>query len=137
MFQNANSLNSLLKYGIKDAQRDMSRKGGKIEFFDTYKFFEELYLNPQRYFNGSAPVNVTGHCHQCPNATDWRYCGVYVNFISHRKIYARKKADSYSGDCAWEERDSYMWWDELHPSEQTGRLLAKELVKKLEGNSLY
>lgn len=30
-----------------------------------------------------------------------------------------------------------MWWDELHPSEQTGRLLAREIVNKLEGRSKY
>jgi phospholipase/lecithinase/hemolysin len=42
-----------------------------------------------------------------------------------------------SGDCKWEERDSYMWWDELHPSEQTGRLVAQEVVKKLDGKSIY
>ncbi|KAH7305576.1 hypothetical protein B0I35DRAFT_492983 [Stachybotrys elegans] len=116
MFQNANSLNDLMRVSIRDAQKEMSRKGGRIEFFDTYKFFQELYISPQNYFNGTAPVNVTGHCRQCPNAT-WTMCGI--------------------GDCTWEERDSFMWWDELHPSEQTGRLLAKEIAKKLDGTSVY
>jgi phospholipase/lecithinase/hemolysin len=45
--------------------------------------------------------------------------------------------DRNRGDCKWEERDSYMWWDELHPSEQTGRLLASEINNKLEGRSSY
>lgn len=76
-FQYANALNALLQVGVKEFQRDLSDEDeGRVEFFNTYKFFEELYLNPQRYFNGTAPANVTGHCHQCPNATDWRYCGV-------------------------------------------------------------
>lgn len=42
-----------------------------------------------------------------------------------------------SGDCIGDERDSYMWWDELHPSEQTGRNLAKEMLKKINGQSIY
>lgn len=36
-----------------------------------------------------------------------------------------------------DQRDSFMWWDELHPSEQTGRLLAREIAKKLDGKSKY
>jgi phospholipase/lecithinase/hemolysin len=77
MFQYANALNALLQAGIQDTQRDLSgQNDARIEFFDTYKFFEEIYLNPDEYFNGTAPANVTGHCHQCPNATDWHYCGV-------------------------------------------------------------
>lgn len=40
-----------------------------------------------------------------------------------------------SGDCEWEERDSFMWWDELHLGEQTERLLAQEIVKRLDGKS--
>ncbi|CAH0044984.1 unnamed protein product [Clonostachys solani] len=114
MFQYANALNALLQVGVRSFSQ---KRDARIEYFDTYRFFEEIYLNPDQYFNGTAPANVTGHCHQCPNATDWRYCGV--------------------GDCTLEERDSYMWWDELHPSEQTGRLLAREIVNKLEGRSAY
>lgn len=45
--------------------------------------------------------------------------------------------DAGSGDCTLEERDSYMWWDELHPSEQTGRNLAAEMHLKIEGKSKY
>lgn len=74
MFQNVNSLNALLKHGIKDVQKEIAPKGGRIEFFDSYKFMEELYINPAKYFNGTAPPDVTGHCRQCPNAT-WSLCG--------------------------------------------------------------
>lgn len=69
-------MNALLKAGISELRGNIAPKGGKIEFFDTYRFFEELYLHPQQYFNGSIPANVTGHCHQCSNATDWHYCGM-------------------------------------------------------------
>lgn len=73
MFQYANALNALLQMGVRSFSQ---KRDARIEYFDTYRFFEEIYLNPDQYFNGTAPANVTGHCHQCPNATDWRYCGV-------------------------------------------------------------
>jgi len=82
-----------------------------------YGFFEEMYYNPTRYFNGSIPANVTGHCHQCPVPSNYSYCGI--------------------GDCTMAQRDSYMWWDELHPSEQTGRNVAAEILKKIRGDSKY
>lgn len=76
MFQNVNSMNALLRAGISELRGNIAKKGGKIEYFDTYRFFEELYLHPQQYFNGSIQANVTGHCHQCSDATDWHYCGM-------------------------------------------------------------
>ncbi|KAF8310069.1 hypothetical protein DL93DRAFT_2169916 [Clavulina sp. PMI_390] len=109
------TINRLVQDGITSLQQKWS--DSKIEYFNTYDFFFELYDNPTKYFNGSIPANVTGHCHQCPNATDWHYCG--------------------DGDCTLDQRDSYMWWDELHPSEQTGRNIAKEMLKKILGTSLF
>ncbi|THU85205.1 hypothetical protein K435DRAFT_869531 [Dendrothele bispora CBS 962.96] len=94
-----------------------SRSGGYVEYFDSYAFFEEVYRHPDVYFNGSVPANVTGWCHQCPDPLDFHFCGI--------------------GDCTEAERDSYMWWDELHPSEQTGRNVAMELFKKIKGVSRF
>ena len=33
--------------------------------------------------------------------------------------------------------DSFFWWDSLHPSEQTWRELAGEVVRVLNGSSDY
>jgi phospholipase/lecithinase/hemolysin len=30
-----------------------------------------------------------------------------------------------------------MWWDDLHPSEQTQRVIAREFVSVIEGKSQY
>ena len=76
MFQMVNAVNSFLKTGVKMLQGEFARGGGSVEYFDTYRFFEELYLHPTKYFNGSIPANVTGHCHQCPNASDFHFCGM-------------------------------------------------------------
>ncbi|KAJ3739308.1 hypothetical protein DFH05DRAFT_1407487 [Lentinula detonsa] len=116
MYNLVHSLNRMLSDGI-DVLNVEWAGDGRIEWFNTYDFFETMYNNPTQYFNGSIPANVTGHCHQCPDPDDYTQCGI--------------------GDCTLAERDSYMWWDELHPSEQTGRNLAAEIFKKIEGNSGY
>ena len=33
--------------------------------------------------------------------------------------------------------DSFMWWDGLHPSEQTGRIIARNFIEVLNGTSKY
>jgi hypothetical protein len=33
--------------------------------------------------------------------------------------------------------DSFMWYDELHPSEQTDRVIAREFVDVVKGNSKW
>ncbi|KAJ3714620.1 hypothetical protein DFJ43DRAFT_1007670 [Lentinula guzmanii] len=116
MYNLVHSLNRMLSDGI-DVLNVEWAGDGRIEWFNTYDFFKTMYNNPTQYFNGSIPANVTGHCHQCPDPDDYTQCGI--------------------GDCTLAERDSYMWWDELHPSEQTGRNLAAEIYKKIEGKSEY
>ncbi|KAJ7145700.1 GDSL lipase/esterase [Mycena epipterygia] len=116
IFNFVHSLNTLIRNGVDALNQEWSGSAA-IDVFDTYSLFEDMYNSPTKWFNGSIPANVTGHCHQCPDPDDFRQCGV--------------------GDCTLAERDSYMWWDELHPSEQTGRNLARELWKKLTGSSSY
>ncbi|KAJ7468742.1 GDSL lipase/esterase [Mycena latifolia] len=116
MFNFVHSLNALIRSGV-DALSQEWHGSATLDVFDTYSLFEDMYNEPAKWFNGSIPANVTGHCHQCPDPDDFRQCGI--------------------GDCTLAERDSYMWWDELHPSEQTGRNLAREMWKKLTGTSKY
>lgn len=97
-----------------------------MALFDTYSFvrilanchpsstnpiqFLELYNNPSKYLNGTgAPLTVTDFENHCD--------------LNHQNC---KRTDS---------PDSFMWFDELHPSEQTDRNLAREFVKVLDGNS--
>ncbi|KAJ7156144.1 GDSL-like Lipase/Acylhydrolase-domain-containing protein [Mycena filopes] len=115
-FNFVHTMNTLLRSGVEALSREWE-DSATVEMFDTYGLFQDMYNEPARWFNGSIPANVTGHCHQCPDPNDFRQCGV--------------------GDCTLDERDSYMFWDELHPSEQTGRNLAREMWKKLTGTSKY
>ncbi len=75
MYNLVHSLNRMLGDGVR-ALNEEWRGDGSVEWFDTYGFFEEMYDNPTQHFNGSIPANVTGHCHQCPDADDWRQCGM-------------------------------------------------------------
>ena len=66
------------------------------------------------YLNGTAPVNVTGYEHHC--SLDGATCNDELNGTSP---------------------DSFLWYDILHPSEQTDRIIAKEFVQVISGSSGY
>ncbi|KAJ6035970.1 hypothetical protein N7540_000249 [Penicillium herquei] len=68
----------------------------------------DVWENPGNYLNGTAPYNVTSSIHRCGSACD--------------------------SDAV---RDSYMWYDDLHPSEQTDRVVAREFVKVVKGQSKW
>ena len=71
----------------------------------------DIYTNPTAYLNGSAPANVTSFENQC---------------------------DVTGANCVVASSpDSFFWYDELHPSEQTDRILAEEFVAALNGNGTY
>ncbi|KAI0340169.1 hypothetical protein BDW22DRAFT_445718 [Trametopsis cervina] len=76
--------------------------GAHIGLFSSYGLFEDIHDHPQKYLNGTAPFNVTGCVHSCPVGVD---------------------CTTAEGT----ERDSFMWYDEVHPSEQTHRVIAKIL----------
>lgn len=68
----------------------------------------DMWINPGSYFNGTAPPNVTSTIDACGGAC----------------------SDS-------SVRDSYMWYDTLHPSEQTDRIIAQEFVNIVTGNGTW
>lgn len=85
--------------------------GAEFAVFDVNGLMLDIYNNPSQYLNGTAPLDVTGYVHHC-NTT--------------------------GGDCATRPSpDSYMWYDELHPSEQTDRVIAREFVNVVEGSSQW
>ena len=70
-----------------------------------------MYHNPSQYLNGTAPLNVTSSNLSCD--TTGNVCTDHKN------------------------RDAYLWYDELHPSEQTERVVAREFVGVLKGESKW
>lgn len=71
----------------------------------------DIYNNPSEYLNGTAPLNVTGVVHRC---------------------------DSTGANCTTNPiPDSFMWYDDLHPSEQTSRIIGREFVGVVNGISRW
>ncbi|KAH7890290.1 carbohydrate esterase family 16 protein [Phlebopus sp. FC_14] len=92
--------------------------GAHIASFDSYGLFTDMYNNPQDYLNGTAPLNVTG----CVNAC----------------VYGRDESTYDLGVCTVAEgtaRDSFLWYDELHPSEQSDRIVAREMTAVMKGEA--
>jgi phospholipase/lecithinase/hemolysin len=77
-----------------------------------------MFEHPALYFNGTAPLNVTGAVSAC--------------------VFKLNESTSDPGACTVAEgaaRDSFLWFDELHPSEQADRIVAREIAKSLNGTS--
>lgn len=83
--------------------------GAEIVLFDVHSLLTDIYYNPGAYLK--APANATGFVHQCD------ITGTTCTDV---------------GDI-----DAYMWYDELHPSQGTDRVIAEEFVKVVGGSSKY
>lgn len=87
-------------------------------YFDSYALFNDIYTYPARYLNGTAPLNVTGPAVAC--------------------VYSPYESTSEPGVCTianGSDRDSFLWYDELHPSEQADRVVARAVTDVIQGKS--
>ena len=108
MYETVATLNDVYAYRTPfESQIAKSWPGAKVTNFDVNALITDMYNHPKTYLNGTAPLNITGYVNHC------------------------------SGCVSLSDRDSYMWYDELHPSEQTDRVIAREFVKVLDGNSKW
>ncbi|KAL8408006.1 hypothetical protein RB594_006709 [Gaeumannomyces avenae] len=84
--------------------------GAKFSIFDVHSLMTDMSLNPTRYFD--APANSTGF---------YRHC------------------DPKTGKCAdsTEPLSSFMWFDDLHPSERAEKVVAEHFLDVIAGNSTY
>ncbi|KAF2278818.1 uncharacterized protein EI97DRAFT_413696 [Westerdykella ornata] len=83
----------------------------KIANFDVNALMTDMYRNPKKYLNGTAEPNVTGVVNKC---------------------------DVQGKNCVLAKSpDSFLWFDELHPSEQASRVVAREFVGVLKGGSKW
>ncbi|KAJ7171054.1 GDSL lipase/acylhydrolase [Mycena filopes] len=92
-----------------------SLPGAHIALFDSHSLVQDMYNHPANYLNGTAPLNVTG----C-----WNSC-----------IAPQGGGDLVCTVQNGTDRDSYLWADELHPSEQADRIIAREIALTLEGKT--
>ncbi|PGH11392.1 hypothetical protein AJ79_04893 [Helicocarpus griseus UAMH5409] len=104
------AVNEIMELKMGSAMRHRYRGAG-VAVFDTYSLLSDMYYDPGRYFNGTEPPNVEGWIKHC---------------------------DLDGNNCeAKPSPDSYMWYDELHPSEQTDRIIAQQFVHVIHGVSTY
>ncbi|KAL4258881.1 hypothetical protein AB1N83_010344 [Pleurotus pulmonarius] len=73
--------------------------------------------HPSLYLNGTAPLNVTGASEACVFPLD----GEPGTPVCTTTLGA--------------DRDSFLWVDELHPSEQADRIVAREIAEAIRGKA--
>ncbi|KAI0729700.1 GDSL lipase/esterase [Fomitopsis betulina] len=98
--------------------RAPSFPGAHLGYFDSYGLFQNMYANPGNYLNGTAPLNITGCIKSC--------------------IFQVNESTSGPSDCTIAEgtaQDSFLWYDEVHPSEQSFRVVAREIADAITRNS--
>jgi len=110
--ENVATVNSILSYRIPfSVQIEKRWPNAHVAVFDTNDLITDIWKNPSAYLNGTAPLNVTGVIDEC---------------------------DVKGNNCTLKEnRDSYLWFDELHPSEQASRIVAREFIGVLGGGSKW
>ena len=83
----------------------------KIAVMDMNSLLSEIYYNPTPYL--ASPANVTSPYYLCDVATG-------TNCTS-----------------ASPSPDHFFWYDELHPSQQVDKAIAKEFINVVKGSSKY
>lgn len=105
--------------------------GAHIGIFDSHGLFQDMHDNPAAYLNGTAPLNVTGAAVSC--------------------VFTEGGGSSVCTTAQGTDRDSFLWWvpsrcgdllsddrcryDELHPSEQADRIVAREIAQVARGET--
>ncbi|KAF8154793.1 GDSL lipase/esterase [Crassisporium funariophilum] len=90
--------------------------GAHIGIFDAHSLFTDMLARPAVYLNGTAPLNTTGAVRSC--------------------VYSVGEPTTDTGVCTiatGSAKDSFIWFDELHPSEQAGRIVAREVAQVIGG----
>ncbi|KAK5167204.1 uncharacterized protein LTR77_007935 [Saxophila tyrrhenica] len=112
MIEEVATVNAIFDYRTPFAVELKNRyPGAKFAVYDVHGLMLDIYNNPSDYLNGTAPLNVDGYVNHC-NTT--------------------------GGDCvANDSPDSFLWYDELHPSEQTERVIAMNFIDVVKGASKW
>ncbi|KAF8434437.1 GDSL lipase/esterase [Terfezia claveryi] len=103
--------NDIFKYRAIATILTKELPGATIALFDSHSLITDIYNSPAKYLTGPPPLNVTGMVVQC-SEPNFNSCYNYRD----------------------KERNSFLWYDELHPSEATMNIVAREVTKLLEGS---
>ncbi|KAL4903854.1 hypothetical protein BDW74DRAFT_179441 [Aspergillus multicolor] len=110
MWETVVTVNDVFRYK-KPYEAIIARRysGAQLAVMDTYGLIWEVYRKLTQYLD--APANVTGYAKHCNKTT-----GHYERLPSEH---------------------SFLWFDELHPSERTDQIVGKEFVNVVVGNSSF
>jgi len=95
-----------------------SLPGATIGLFDSHALFSDMIAHPANYLNGTVPLNVTGAVLAC--------------------VFAENQDTQSGGNCTeatGSAKDSFLWFDELHPSEQADRVVARQITNAIQRKS--
>ncbi|KIP05085.1 carbohydrate esterase family 16 protein [Phlebiopsis gigantea 11061_1 CR5-6] len=90
--------------------------GAHIGLFDSYQLFTDMLNNPTEFLTGTP--NIKTPIHSC--------------------VFQLNESTTDPGTCTDAPADvqsSFLWWDELHPSEQTDRNIAKNIAPAIQRTS--
>lgn len=111
MWQYTTSVNEIWKYQLPFELLVAKRyPGAAFSIFDVHSLMTDIYNHPNQYFE--SPANVTGY---------WYSCNLNSTVCKQSDL----------------PMDSFMWYDELHPSVKTDEIIAKEFINVVGGNSSY
>lgn len=79
---------------------------------------------PSLFLNGTAPLNTTGAIASC-------IFELHQPVLDSKSVFDQANCTVAQGS----DRDSFLWYDELHPSEQTSRLVARAISNLFQGTS--
>ncbi|KAF2019333.1 carbohydrate esterase family 16 protein [Aaosphaeria arxii CBS 175.79] len=115
MYESVTTVNEVFKYRTPfETELEKRWKDAQIANYDVNALITDIWNDPKSYLNGTASLNVTAPILSCDATGD-----ICTNVED-------KSA-----------RDSYLWFDELHPSEQASRIVAREFVGVLSGQSKW
>ncbi|KAM5343273.1 hypothetical protein ACJ41O_014239 [Fusarium nematophilum] len=115
MLQYTSSVNTMLDYGVP--YQNMIRRrwpGATFTIFNANNLMQDLIAEPEKHF--TAPTNITGFYNVCDPTGE---------------PGASRCVPSKS------PLSSFMWFDEMHPSERTMEIIAQHFLDAIVGNSAY
>ncbi|KAL2430528.1 Acetylesterase [Exophiala dermatitidis] len=118
MHEYTSTVNTVFRYQTPFDIAQTRYPGADFALFDVHGLIVDIYTNPTTYLNGTGvgpgSESVWG----------------YENHCNVNQTVCVKRENGTNPDA-------FLWFDELHPSEQTDRIIARHFVDVLNGNSTY
>lgn len=112
MLEYTQLVNRVFDYGVAYETVVKARwPGATVDIFDVNSLLSDIFHNPSAYLD--SPANATGFFNHC-NAQNNSICTTEPNPL-----------------------DTFLWFDELHPSNKTDSVIAREFLGVVAGNSSY